>query len=245
MVSPVSTFCLLSLAFGIGLIKAGVGVGTGVFTSAILSLFANPIIAVPLVAPLMFFADLFTMGLYQGKSHHRLVWALVPPAIVGTFLGGKLLVILTANQGRFLLGSIAIWFVLQQLYHPAQTSHCTQAQRPWVPLFFGFVAGLFSGFAHTGGTVITVYLYLLHLDKEELIATLAHFLLCINIVKIGTYLWLGLLGWPQLFTGVLLTPFLYAGAYLARRLNRRLSNDQFLRLILGATWLSGVLLLIS
>lgn len=244
MESVWQTYGLVIVALVIGFFKAGFGVGTGLFTSSIASLFLSPRIAIPFTAPLMLFSDLITLQLYRGHLRINLAFKLIIPALIGTIVGSQLLLTLSESLIRQLIGFGAIVFVLYQISNPSVSEPPPFIDKLFTKLIFGFFAGLFSGFAHTGGTFLIMYLVFLSLPKEEFIATVSQLLLGLNTVKLATYLSIGLLPVSTLVCGILLIPFLLVGGMLARRMNRCLSNQHYADLVLIAIWISGLALLI-
>ncbi|MCL4424371.1 MAG: sulfite exporter TauE/SafE family protein [Firmicutes bacterium] len=116
---------------------------------------------------------------------------------------------------------------------------------PWAGRFIGFAAGAVSGFSHTGGVILAIYLSALALPKEAFVASIVFCLLLFDLVKMAMYWHLGVVTVPILGFGLVLVPLMVLGGAAGKRLQGRLSQERFLQVTAVLILLSGVALLLT
>lgn len=116
---------------------------------------------------------------------------------------------------------------------------------PWWGRLIGFAAGAVSGFSHTGGVILAIYLSVLALPKEAFVATIVFCLLLFDLVKLTSYWHLGIVTLPILGFGLFLLPAMVLGGALGKTFQGRLSQERFLQLTAHLILLSGLALLLT
>ena len=92
---------------------------------------------------------------------------------------------------------------------------------------------------------MNVYLLQCGLSKDRFLGTAVVFLAATNLVKVVPYGLLGLLNVAHLSAALLLIPVAWLGVQLGLVCQRRLSGEQFFRIILCLLILLGVRLLVD
>ncbi len=209
--------------------------------------FGSGLIAVPLLAlrfplpevvPFMLITDFSASALVGGVTFKHVAWSeirrLLPVSLIGVVLGTSLLVSLSPNILLTILGIFVLAFALRSLlthagtFRPVATAWAYPAA-----LTGGAVGGLFG----TGGPPYVIYLSHRIENKSTLRATLSGLFFLEGLIRIVTFLVVGLLHGSAVWINCLLAaPFIIAALYAGSHVHARLSNAQMARLI-------GVLLL--
>jgi uncharacterized membrane protein YfcA len=211
--------------------------------------FGSGLIAVPLLAlrfplpevvPFMLIADFSASALVGGVTFKHVAWAeirrLLPVSLIGVIVGTSLLVSLPANILLTILGGFVLAFALRSLYlHPGKFKPISTWWAYPAALSGGAVGGLFG----TGGPPYVIYLTHRIENKAALRATLSGLFFLEGLIRIVTFLVVGLLHgsavWFNLLTAA---PIIIAALYAGSHVHARITNAQMTRLI-------GLLLLVS
>lgn len=218
--------------------------------------FGSGLIAVPLLAlrfplpevvPFILITDFSASALVGGVTFKHVAWTeirrLLPLSLIGVVLGASLLVSLPP---ALLLGILALFilvFALRSLlikagpFKPVSTTWAYPAA-----LTGGAVGGLFG----TGGPPYVIYLSHRIEDKSSLRATLSGLFFLEGLIRIVTFLAIGLLaGGAVWINSLLAAPFIIAALYAGSHVHARLSNAQMTRLIGALLLLSSAALLLK
>ena len=211
--------------------------------------FGSGLIAVPLLAlrfplqdvvPFMLITDFSASALVGGVTFKRVEWGevrrLLPLSLIGVVIGTSLLVSLSPTILLTILSLFILAFALRSLliqvgkFQPVSTRWAYPAA-----LTGGAVGGLFG----TGGPPYVIYLSHRIEDKSALRATLSGLFFLEGLIRIFTFLVVGLLHGNMVWLHSLFAaPIIIAALYAGSHVHARLSNAQMTRLI-------GVLLLVS
>lgn len=230
MISFDTMFFLLAVPAVIfaGVSKSGFGSGAAFAATPILALVLEPAAALGMMLPLLMLVDLATLGPYwkqwDGPSARRLIAGAVP----GVALGAMLYRVADPDVFRFLIGGIALGFVLWQLSVRARLIRFRA--RPF-PGAAGVVAGVAAGFtsfvSHAGGPPVAVYMLAQGLGKTTFQATTVLVFWAINILKFVPYSFMGIFTWDTLKADLMLAPFALLGAWLGVRAHRLVPEGLF------------------
>src|SRR4030095_7315142 len=127
-----------------------------------------------------------------GEAVRRLVPLLVF-TIVGTIIGTKLLVMLSARAPTLILGAFVLGFVVLNLIRVTPRIPGGWEGRLAPPV--GLVAGIMGGITNAPGTVLALYFVAIGMDKREFVRSIAFTFLVIKGVQLLTLAWYGLFGW--------------------------------------------------
>lgn len=211
--------------------------------------FGSGLIAVPLLAlrfplpdvvPFMLISDFSASALVGGVTFKHVEWPeirrLLPLSLVGVVIGTSLLVSLSPTMLLTILALFILTFALRSLllkpgaFQPVSTRWAFPAA-----ITGGAVGALFG----TGGPPYVIYLSHRIEDKSMLRATLSGLFFMEGLIRILTFLVVGLLHGSQVWLNALYAaPIILAALYIGSHVHARLSNSQMTRLI-------GLLLLFS
>jgi uncharacterized protein len=172
-----------------------------------------------------------------GDAPRRLVPLLIF-TIVGTIIGTKLLVMLSARAATLILGSFVLGFVALDLARVTPRIPRGFERRLAPPV--GLVAGVMGGITNSPGTVLALYFVALGMDKREFVRSIALTFLVVKGAQLLTLAWYGLFG-SHLVLGTLgLTVASLAGFWLGLRLQDSLDQRTFNRVVLVFLAILGV-----
>lgn len=230
----------------IGLSKAGFGTGLGMLTTPLCTLAFTaagqpPSFALGTLLPLLCAGDVFSLYPYWGKWERRNLIYLLPGVVVGVALGAQLMGRFSHRQLNAVIGLLAILFVAFQL----AKEYVFQAEGVFRPtaligLPFGLATGLTSTFAHGAGPVVSMFLVPQQLPKEVYVGTTVLIFTWVNWIKMPFFLYQGIVTRETLWTSLLYVPLVPVGVWLGVWLNRRFSEQGFLKAVYGITLLAGL-----
>ena len=198
-----------------GISKGGFGSGAAFAAGAILATIIDPGQAIGIMLPLLMLMDVTSLKPYWRKWLPRESWLMVIGALPGVALGAWLYTRVDADVFRFLIGAIALLFVIWQWGRAA--GWITTAERS-LPDSFGLIAGMTAGFtsfiSHAGGPPAAVYLLSKKPTKTEFQASTVIIFWAINLAKAVPYTFLGLFTLETLKLDILLSPFAILGVYI-------------------------------
>lgn len=203
-----------------GISKGGFGSAAAFAAAPFLALILEPEEAVAIMLPLLIVMDFTAVRVYWRKWEPVTSKVLIIGGLPGALLGALLISIADPDLFRFLIGLIAVAFVIWQF----------SKARGWVPspqgsfsekagFLFGVGAGFTSFIAHAGGPVTSVYMLAKGLTKLEYQATTVVVFWINNLFKLGLYLWLGFLSQETVMADLYLVPVAIIGTYLGVWLN--------------------------
>lgn len=233
----------------IGLSKAGFGTGLGMLTTPLCTLAFTaagqpPSFALGTLLPLLCAGDAFSLYPYWRKWDRRNLYYLLPGVVLGVVLGAQLLGRFSSRQLNAAIGLLAVLFVAFQV----AKDYIFRAEgvfRPnaWIGLPFGLATGLTSTFAHGAGPVVSMFLVPQQLPKEVYVGTTVLIFTWVNWIKMPFYVQQGIVTGQTLWVGLLYLPLVPLGVWMGVWLNRRLSEQLFLKAIYGITFVTGLQLL--
>jgi hypothetical protein len=211
------------------------GFGSGLIAIPLLAHFLPLTFVVPMVLVLDFVASIVL------SSHTRMLvrWdeirILLPPSIIGILAGSVMLVSLPREPLLVSLGLFVIFFGLRYVFNV----HSENPISRWWSIPTGLSGGLIGALFGTGGPPYVVYLsHRLH-DKTQLRGTLSGLFLIDGAFRLITFLILGLLLQPEMFSSLLTgLPVTAIGLYLGNKVHLGITHRQQLAII-------GSLLLVS
>lgn len=236
---------VIPTALAAGIIKTCFGVGAGIFLTPLLSLIVGPKEAVGLMSPMMLITDIFTLQAFWKKWDWGQVRVIFPGTVVGTVFGAYYLSWASPALAKITIGIIAVLFSAMQLYKEKNPSFFKMELKPWHGIVTSFFSGVASAIANAGGIVVTIYLVSIGLTKEAFIATLVSVLLISDISKVTLYTNLHILTSDLMLIGLALTPVMFLGSWIGRKLIDILSDRQYVMYINGLVLVSGLILLIK
>lgn len=219
-----------------GISKSGFANGAGVVAVPLIALVAPISQALSIMLPLLILMDVQTIRYYKQHLDRKLLFRLLPAAILGITLGGFLL---GSISDQLLLPILCVLCIVFSVWQPVlKRIHILHKSGP----FWGILSGLTSTLIHSGGPPINAYLVTLGLDKLRWLATAGAFFASMNVIKIIPYTLAGT--WePELFVVTLIfIPLAWLGIWLGRSIQQRISNERFSQFCRILLFVSGSML---
>jgi uncharacterized membrane protein YfcA len=235
----------------IGLSKAGFGTGLGMLTTPLCTLAFGaagqpPSFALGTLLPLLCAGDAFSLYHYWGKWDRRNLVYLLPGVVVGVVVGAHLMNRFSSRQLNAVIGLLAVLFVVFQVAR----DYIFRAEGVFRPnaligLPFGLGTGLTSTFAHGAGPVVSMFLVPQRLAKETYVGTTVLIFTWVNWIKVPFFVQQGVITRQTLWAALLYLPLVPMGVWLGLWLNRKFSEELFLKAVYAITLLTGLQLLLD
>jgi len=214
-----------------GFVKGTIGIGFPTLATPLLTL----VIDVKTAVVLLIVPNIVMDGIQFARqgvpvTTMRRLAGLIAFGAVGTVLGTRLLVVLPAHIVLLALGGFLVMFAALEVARVSP--RVAPAWEPWISPVVGLVAGVLGGVTNVPGTPLAVYFYALGMDKHEFIRAVAFTFIVYKLVQLGAVAYYGLLTWPLLLVSVGLTVVAVAGFAGGLRVQDRLEQRAFNRLIL-------------
>ncbi len=234
--------CIVALAgFCSGIIKNGVGVGSGIFLLPTLALAFPAKVALGLGAPLMLASDIIGMRYYWKQwaptpEILRLLLSALPGLIVGTLL----LPIIPTKAFRIGVGFFGMFYAVSMLwphFPPAlllkKMFASISARHVHKQVYiYGSLGGVATVLAHAGGLVWSLYMVSAFKDRRVFVGTLVLMFFITNMYKTCAYLYIGTLS-PQALLHILpVIPAVWLGGALGNKANKQMHPELFRKIVL-------------
>jgi len=241
--SPEQIVYALTVLVGAYVIRGITGFGSGLIAVPLLALNFPLTFVVPLILLTDFTASLVLGGLNFSQVERGEIRRLLPPSLLGIALGTLLLVSLPKTPMLLVLGAVVIAFAIRNLRLDGRPFRPISTAWAWpAALTGGTVSALFG----TGGPPYVIYLSHRIFDKGRLRATLSGLFFIEGMVRIATFLAVGLLLDPNIARAyVMAMPVALAALWVGSHIHTRLSNTQMLKLVSLILLGSGVALWIK
>lgn len=208
----------------VGMGKGGVPI-VGMLAVPVMALVMNPVVAAGMLLPVYVVSDAFGLYAYRHAFDRRVLWIVVPGAIVGIGVGWATASVVPEAAVTLLVGVIGVAFALNLLVRKPVVA---EPKEPQVApgLFWGAVTGFTSFVSHAGAPPYQVYTLPLGMAKAVFAGTSTIAFAIINAVKLVPYYALGQLNLGNLkLAAVLAVPAVvavFAGVGLVKRMPERL-----------------------
>jgi hypothetical protein len=115
---------------------------------------------------------------------------------------------------------------------------------PWLSPPAGFAAGVIGGVTNSPATALVLYFHGIGLAKHDFISSIAFTFFFYKLVQLGAVTWYGLLPWSLLGVSVALTAVALAGFAVGLRVQDRMDQRSFNRVVLVFLAVLGAWLLV-
>jgi len=161
---------------------------------------------------------------------------------VGIVLGTRVLTLLSPRTATLILGVFVLLFVALSVtgLAPKIPPHW----EPWLSPPAGFAAGVIGGVTNSPATAPVLYFHGIGLAKHDFISSIAFTFFFYKLVQLGAVTWYGLLPWSLLGVSVALTAVALAGFAVGLRVQDRLDQRSFNRVVLVFLAVLGAWLLV-
>ncbi|MFI3291818.1 MAG: sulfite exporter TauE/SafE family protein [Opitutales bacterium] len=234
-------FSLLFAAILIGMSKTGI---QGIATIAI------PLMAIAfgakestgIILPMLCFADLIAIIYYRKSCEFKYILKLLPYTVVGFFVAIAIDKYVNAEMFKILM-AFSIFIGLFFMIFGESTNAKLAKSKLYSPTF-GILGGFSTMIGNAAGSIMAIYLLSMRLPKLVFIGTNAWFFMTINYLKLP----LQIFAWDNitiesLKINVLAIAFIFVGAIMGIILVKRISEENFKRLIIALTLLSTLAML--
>ena len=206
----------------------------------------NPAFAIGVLLPLLCAGDAFSLYHYWRKWDSRNLKFLLPGVLVGVIIGVHLIDRFSARELNFAIGILAVGFVVFQLVKEwifAKEGAFAPNHAIGIPCGIG--AGVTSTFAHGAGPVVSLFLIPQRMPKEIYVGTTALVFTWINWIKLPFFALQRIITWETVIAGAYYLPLIPLGVWLGVWLNRKFSEQLFLRLVYLFTFATGLQLIFN
>ena len=223
------------------LVKGSIGFGFPTLGTPLLSLVMNVKAAVVvLIIPNIVMDSLQFIRLGAPMSTVRRFASLLLFGAVGTLVGTRLLVALSARTATLILGAFILSFVA--LAVTGVTLRVPRSWELWTSPLAGLVAGIVGGITNVPGTPLVMYFHALGLAKQDFVSSVSFTFVVYKLIQLGAVAYYGLLTPSLLVPSFLLTLVAVVGFAFGLMVQDRLEQRRFNRLVLGflailGTWL--------
>lgn len=248
--SLLSPGALALLAVGgllIGFSKTSFG-GIGAIAAVLFALVLPAKESTAAVLLLLLVGDVIGIALYGRHASWRLIVRLAPTVLVGLIAGALFMqfiddLVLRRTIGVLLLVSVALQ-VGQRLRPPAVDRTADHPPHALLAGSAGVAAGFTTMTANAAGPIMALYLLACRIDKRRFIGTNAWFFGAINLAKTPLSGALGLYTPQVLWTFVAVVPTVLLGATIGPRVIKRVTQQQFEWVTIGASALASCVILV-
>jgi uncharacterized membrane protein YfcA len=167
----------------------------------------------------------------------RRMTPLVVTGAAGTVLGTHLLVVLSARTVMLILGGFILLFAALSVTR--LSPRLPAGWEPWASPVVGFAAGVVGGITNVPGTPLVLYFYALGLGKAEFVSAVAFTFVLYKLVQLAAVAWYGLMSAALLGGSLLLTAAALGGFAVGLRVQDRLEQHVFNRVVLAFLALLG------
>ncbi|MEM1156880.1 MAG: sulfite exporter TauE/SafE family protein [Verrucomicrobiota bacterium] len=227
----------------IGFSKAGLGGGTSILATPLMVAALGSKTALGVMLPLLILCDWGACLIHFKYWKWNPVLRLLPSCAVGIAVGTYFLGKLDGIWLQRIIGVMCIGFCLLQWLKIKRTKAYTAYWNRSRHLVLGGLTGLSSTLAHAAGPVGAMYLLPFNFPPRVFVATSVLAFTLVNLLKLPTYFWLGMIQTESLGTSLQLAAFIPAGILLGVYALKRLNPDQFKRVIYVILFLTGLDLL--
>ena len=233
---------IISILF-VGMAKAGIaGAGTVVIPVLAAVLGSKP--SVGFLLPILLFADIIAVIYYKRTAHWRILFSILPWALVGIGTATLIGTHLSNSQFNIVLSIIIIVGVILTIVRDRYNIGKNAPNHLAFAVIMGFLAGFTSMLGNAAGPIITLFLLSLYLKKEAFAGTRAWYFFIMNIIKIPLHIFVWhTITYKSFMSGLSLFPIVIVGMILGFWLIKILPDKVYRYILLSLTILSAFILI--
>lgn len=222
---------ILAVYLAAGFVKGAMGFGLPVVAVTLLP-FLVPVETALALNALVILSTNVQQIFQAGATRAGLMaaWPMMLGMAMMVPVGARFTVGIPTPALMIILGSFVLLFVASSFLNPA-----LRVPRGWERRI-GFGMGLVSGFVgaltSSPGPIFVMYVVSLHLARPVFMAGLGFIMTLFGIVVTGSYIWVGVVRWEHVPTGLLATVPAILGMWLGNVVGRRLGVEAFRRIVL-------------
>ena len=236
-------FALAFCALLIGFSKTGVQ-GAVVVSIPMMAIAFGAKESTGVILPMLCFADIIAVSYYRRDANWKIVFGLLPSAVLGFFVA--LLVDAVMPKELFgILMAFCIFLGLIVMFAARGEKAQKIARSRACASVFGVLGGFTTMIGNAAGPVMSVYLLSANLNKRSFVVTSAWFFLMVNYMKIPlqVFVWDNI-GIHSLKLGLCGIPFIFVGAFLGIWLVNRIPEKFFRGLVVISTIVGTIMMVL-
>jgi uncharacterized membrane protein YfcA len=234
---------LVAVTFLVSLSKGGLGGMAGTLSTPLMALVMPVNRVLGLLLPIMLLADMFSIAFHWKHWNGRLVWLLLPGAVVGVTIGTYFVTNVSTQVLKIGLAIISLLFVAYKLFEKRIIGSSKYEERNWHGWLAGSTAGFTSAMAHSGVPPISIYLMLQNVTPRVFVATAVLFYAILNWVKVPYYYFTGMFDFKLLWQIAWVFPIVPLGVWFGRWMVTKVSKNIFDNIILVLLVITALLLI--
>ncbi|WP_087974946.1 sulfite exporter TauE/SafE family protein [Oceanobacillus rekensis] len=201
--------------------------------------------SVGILLPMLLVGDIFAVTYYRRNVVWKHLITLIPWVLIGIISGYFVLSQVSSGQLTPLIGIIVLTMIVLQLTRQKFGERFNQLLPTslWFVALMGILGGFTTIVGNAAGAVMTIYLLVKGLSKENFVGTAAWFFLSVNLIKFPFYLQLGLINQASLTFNLWMVPAIIAGVFIGIKILPLIPKRVFGWLVLGLAALGGINLL--
>jgi uncharacterized protein len=233
-----------------GIAKGGFG-GMALLAVPLMSLVISPVQAAGIMLPIMIPMDIMSIWIYRKTWDASILKLMLPSALIGITCGWMLAGFFNDDIIRLTVGLIAVSFIVHRwrsMLSKKEIDDREVIKKPTrlntlLGIFWGACSGFTSFLAHAGAPPYQAYVIPKRLDKKIYAGTSVIFFGVGNLLKLIPYGMLGQFSVTNLTISLLLLPLVPVGVLLGVRINRRIDEALFYKILMTAILLVGIKLI--
>ncbi len=228
-------FTVILIALAAGMVQAAAGFGLALIAAPLLLLVHGPFVPGPMMAGGMLLTVLILIRDHSHIDVSGLTFALVG-RIIGTAGAAGFLLIATETLFDLTFAALVMFAVVLSVAGIQPQPNRKNA------VIAGTLSGLMGTISSIGGPPIAL-LYQ-NASASRLRGTLAGFFLVGSTVSLAVLVWVGRFGTEEVMLSLLLSPPVALGFWLGEPLRTRMSEGAIRPLVLGLSFVSGMIVLL-
>lgn len=195
--------------------------------------------------PLLMLCNLFaSILIVLQKKEYKLVdrkaRSLILYGAVFTILG---VAVLSYIPNKALIAILSVFFILISGVSILKKRKIAAAYQIGVYRLAGAICGFLTGCISVSGPPLALFLHQVNVNNRQFREIFAWFSITTATIALLGYYATGILNWKTLELAAVSIPLLFIGSYIGKRLNSKIPQRLFERLILGLCVFSSILLL--
>ena len=198
--------------------------------------------------PVFILGDAMGVAHFNRHANWKLLWRLIPAALVGILVGFWLLKQpwLDDKAIRKSIGVIVLVICLMNIFKKHLNLSFGEGRGGLsfaIACLFGVMAGVTTMVANASGPIMVIYLLAMGLKKEEFIGTSAWYFMLLNWIKVPLMIRLDMINPDSLMFDFKLAPVILIGGIMGICLTDRLSEKNYKLIVQVLTVITAIKLL--
>lgn len=195
---------------------------------------------------MLILGDGLAVWTYSRSTDWRLLLRLAPMMLAGVGLGVVFLAYADDRLTAITIGAVLIGLILLTLWQRAHRPTVAEGVgRHLQGALYGTLGGFTTMVANVGAPAISLYFLSRRLDVHTFLGSAAWLFAISNLIKLPFSIGLGLVTLDTVTAALILLPLVAAGFFAGRVLIKRINQQVFDRLIMGATILGATYLILA